>query len=282
MQDLARLARQVRAEVKADNLSLVAAGVAFYGLLAIFPAIIATVAVYGLVADPDHISAQLASATEALPQEAADLIVSQLSAAAKIDRSGLTLGLVLSLGATLWAATGGVRALLNGLNVIYDVKENRGFVRRSALALGLTVGGLVTVAAALTLVAAFPVALDRVGLEPVAAGLAEAARWLLLVILILLGLALLYRWGPARPTARRRWVTWGSAGALLVWILGSIAFSVYVANFGSYNKTYGTIAAVIVLMLWLYVSAFSVLLGAEIDAVRERDKSVTPTTPEVV
>ena len=282
MRDLARLARQVRAEVKADNLSLVAAGVAFYGLLAIFPAIIATVAVYGLVADPDHISAQLASATEALPQEAADLIVSQLSAAAKIDRSGLTLGLVLSLGATLWAATGGVRALLNGLNVIYDVKENRGFVRRSALALGLTVGGLVTVAAALTLVAAFPVALDRVGLEPVAAGLAEAARWLLLVILILLGLALLYRWGPARPTARRRWVTWGSAGALLVWILGSIAFSVYVANFGSYNKTYGTIAAVIVLMLWLYVSAFSVLLGAEIDAVRERDKSVTPTTPEVV
>jgi len=282
MRDLARLARQVRAEVKADNLSLVAAGVAFYGLLAIFPAIIATVAVYGLVADPDHISAQLASATEALPQEAADLIVSQLSAAAKIDRSGLTLGLVLSLGATLWAATGGVRALLNGLNVIYDVKENRGFVRRSALALGLTVGGLVTVAAALALVAAFPVALDRVGLEPVAAGLAEAARWLLLVILILLGLALLYRWGPARPTARRRWVTWGSAGALLVWILGSIAFSVYVANFGSYNKTYGTIAAVIVLMLWLYVSAFSVLLGAEIDAVRERDKSVTPTTPEVV
>ena len=208
--------------------------------------------------------------------------MSQLSAAAKIDRSGLTLGLVLSLGATLWAATGGVRALLNGLNVIYDVKENRGFVRRSALALGLTVGGLVTVAAALALVAAFPVALDRVGLEPVAAGLAEAARWLLLVILILLGLALLYRWGPARPTARRRWVTWGSAGALLVWILGSIAFSVYVANFGSYNKTYGTIAAVIVLMLWLYVSAFSVLLGAEIDAVRERDKSVTPTTPEVV
>jgi len=282
MRDLARLARQVRVEVKADNLSLVAAGVAFYGLLAIFPAIIATVAVYGLVADPDHISAQLASATEALPQEAADLIVSQLSAAAKIDRSGLTLGLVLSLGATLWAATGGVRALLNGLNVIYDVKENRGFVRRSALALGLTVGGLVTVAAALALVAAFPVALDRVGLEPVAAGLAEAARWLLLVILILLGLALLYRWGPARPTARRRWVTWGSAGALLVWILGSIAFSVYVANFGSYNKTYGTIAAVIVLMLWLYVSAFSVLLGAEIDAVRERDKSVTPTTPEVV
>ncbi len=280
MAELARLLRRVRDAAKADNVSLVAAGVAFYGLLAIFPALIATVTLYGLVADPDRIKEQIASATAALPPGAADLVTSQLTSVASVGRGGLTLGLVISLGATIWAASGGVRALVKGLNVIYHTEESRGFVERSSLGLGLTLGGLVAVALALTLVAAFPVILDRIGLDPVAAGFAQAARWALLAVLVVIGLSVLYRLGPDREQPRFRWVTWGTLTALGMWVLGSVGFSVYVSNFGSYNQTYGSIAAVIVLMLWLYLSALAVLVGAEIDAVRERDKDVTHTTPD--
>jgi len=158
--------------------------------------------------------------------------------------------------------------------------------RRSFLGrLGRTVvaiagGSMVAVALALTLVAAFPVILDRIGLDPVAAGFAQAARWALLAVLVVIGLSVLYRLGPDREQPRFRWVTWGTLTALGMWVLGSVGFSVYVSNFGSYNQTYGSIAAVIVLMLWLYLSALAVLVGAEIDAVRERDKDVTHTTPD--
>ena len=281
MAELARFLRRVRDAAKADNVSLVAAGVAFYGLLAIFPALIATVTLYGLVADPDRIKEQIASATAALPPGAADLVTSQLTSVASVGHGGLTLSLVISLGATIWAASGGVRALLIGLNVIYRTEESRGLVKRSSLGLGLTLGGLVVVALALTLVAAFPVILDRIGLDPVAAGFAQAARWALLAVVVVIGLSVLYRLGPDREQPRFRWVTWGTLTALGMWVLGSVGFSVYVSNFGSYNQTYGSIAAVIVLMLWLYLSALAVLVGAEIDAVRERDKDVTHTMPDI-
>jgi len=281
MAELARFLRRVRDAAKGDNVSLVAAGVAFYGLLAIFPALIATVTLYGLVADPDRIKEQIASATAALPPGAADLVTSQLTSVASVGHGGLTLSLVISLGATIWAASGGVRALLIGLNVIYRTEESRGLVKRSSLGLGLTLGGLVVVALALTLVAAFPVILDRIGLDPVAAGFAQAARWALLAVVVVIGLSVLYRLGPDREQPRFRWVTWGTLTALGMWVLGSVGFSVYVSNFGSYNQTYGSIAAVIVLMLWLYLSALAVLVGAEIDAVRERDKDVTHTMPDI-
>ncbi len=279
--ELLRLARVVRAEAKTDNVSLIAAGVAFYALLAIFPALIATVTVYGMVADPDRIKEQIASVTEALPAGAGELLTSQLTSVASVGRGGLTIGLVISLAATIWAASGGVRALLSGLNVIYDVEEDRGFLKRSTLGLSLTVAGLVVAIVALTLVAAFPTILDRMGLEPVAAGVAQGARWFLLALLVVLALAVLYRVGPNRVQPRFRWVTLGTLAAVAVWVLASLGFSIYVSNFGSFNQTYGSIAAVIVLMLWLYLSAYAVLLGAEIDAIRERDKDVTQTTPGI-
>jgi membrane protein len=264
------VARSLREEIKKDSLSLVAAGVAFYGLLAIFPAIIALVTVYGLVADPDRIAQQLKPITKVLPDQAADLLTAQLTATAQIGAGGLTLGLVISLGATVWASAGAVRALIAGLNVIFGLVESRGFLRRAVLAVALTLGAMLTVTVVLALVAAFPVVLDRIGLDPAAVAAAQALRWVLLVVVVGLGLAVLYRFGPdpaGRP--RWRWVSWGTVAALAVWILGSLGFSFYVSNFGSYNKTYGSLAAVIVLMLWLYLGAFAVLLGAEIDSVRE-------------
>jgi membrane protein len=276
--ELVRLARRVREEVKADNLSLIAAGVAFYGMLAVFPALIATVTLYGLVADPDRIRQQLGEATAALPQGAADVITGQLTSVVAVGRGGLTVGLVISLAATVWAAAGGVRALLLGLNIIFHVEEGRSLVRRCVIGLALTLGGLVAVPVALTLIAAFPVLLGRVGMHGVVAVLAQVARWVLLIVLVLGGLSTLYRWGPHRRAARWRWATPGTLVALALWGMGSVVFSAYVSNFGSYNETYGSLAAVIVLMLWLYLSAFAILVGAAVDAVRERDEHVIQAT----
>jgi membrane protein len=245
------LVKRVLAGIKRHNLSLVAAGVAYYSLLAIFPAMIAVVAIYGLVATPEEIKKQLEPVVDQLPPGAGELIAGQLTSAAEIDHSGLTLGVVISLGATLWAAAGGMRALCKGLSVIRDQEENRAFVNRATTALALTLSAMIAVMIALALVAAFPVVLNHVGLGALATGAAELARWLLLILILGLGLAVLYRWGPAGERPRWRWVSWGTSIAVLVWIIGSVGFSVYVANFGSYNKTYGSLAAVIVLMLWL-------------------------------
>ncbi|MFC7479217.1 YihY/virulence factor BrkB family protein [Luedemannella flava] len=270
MRDLIDLGKQVRDAVKRHQLPLVAAGVAFYALLAIFPAALALVAVYGLVTDPDQIDEQLAPITGQLPPGAEDLLSAQLSAIAAASSGGLTLGVVVSLLATLWAAAGGVRALITGLSIVNGQVEVRGFVKRAATSVVLTLGALVTALIVLGLVAAFPVVLRQLGLDAVAEVGAELSRWVLLVVVIGIGLAVLYHWGPVGERPPWRWVTWGTVTALVLWILGSVGFSLYVANFGRYNQMYGSLAGVIILMLWLYLSAFAVLLGAEIDAVRAR------------
>jgi len=279
MREVARIARGVRAEIRTKNLSLVAAGVAFYGLLAIFPALVAVVTVYGLVADPDRISNQLASVTAAMPGGAADLVTSQLRSIAAVGAGGLSFGLAVSLAATVWAAAGGLRALTTGLEMIYGVRPRRGFVRRAARSLTLTLAAMADAVVVLTLVAAFPVIVGRLGLSPAAALAAQGVRWILLVAAVVVGLAVLYRWAPDRPSPTGRWITWGTVTAVALWAAGSLAFSVYVGNFGRYNATYGSIAAVVVLMLWLYLSAFAVLLGAVVDALREPGAGGVATAP---
>ncbi|GAA1766351.1 YihY/virulence factor BrkB family protein [Luedemannella helvata] len=268
MRNVIETAKDVRAAVKRHQLPLVSAGVAFYAMLAIFPAMIAMVAVYGLVTDPNKIEDQLAPVAESLPAGAGELVSGQLTAVTEVDSGGLTIGLVIGLLATLWAAAGGVRALITGLSIIHGQTEEVGFVKRAATSLVLTLGALVVVLVAITLLAVFPVVLGHLGLGSVAGLGAHVGRWVLLIVLIGLGLAVLYHWGPTGERPPWHWISWGTVTALTLWILGSVAFSIYVANFGSYNETYGSIAGVIVLMLWLFLSAFAVLLGAEIDAVR--------------
>jgi len=261
------LLRRIKTEMSDDNLSLVAAGVAFYSMLAIFPAIIAVVTVYALVATPEQIEHQIRPLLKTLPPGAADLLLAPLTSAAN-HGGGLTIGLIVSLLGTLWAAAGGVSALMTGLNVIYGVHEGRNFVKLKARALSLTLVGMIAAIVALVLVAAFPVALRHLGLDPAAALGAEALRWAVLVVLIALALSAVYRFGPDRHDVRWRPATVGTVAALVVWVIASIGFSFYVSNFSNYNKAYGSLAAVIVLLLWLYLSAFAVLLGAEIDAIR--------------
>jgi len=267
--------RRLQQDMSDDNLTLVAAGVAFYSMLALFPAIIAMVTVYALVADAQQAQEQLEPVLSALPAEARNLIVPRLSQTVDASDGGLTLGLAASLLATLWAASGGMQALMTGINIIYGVKESRNYVRLKGTALGLTLGALVAAAVAIGLVAAFPVVLDWLGLDPATAVAAQALRWFTLLVLIGTGLSVMYRFGPAPHCARWQWISPGNVTAVALWLVVSLGFSLYVSSFHSYNKTYGTLAAVIVLLMWLYLSAVVVLLGAEIDAIRDESVSAT-------
>jgi membrane protein len=270
--------KRVKAEVKDDNVSLLAAGVAFYAMLAIFPAIIAVVTVYGMVADPDQVKTQVGEFAKSLPSGADQLLTTQLTSVVNAGRQALSIGLVLSLLALFWSVSSGVQGLVKSLNVIYDEKESRGFVKLRGLSLLLTLGAIVVAVVALALITVFPGAIDRLGLGQAGQVAASVARWVVLAVLVLLALGVVYRLGPDRANPRWRWVSSGAVVALVLWLLGSVGFSYYVDNFGKYNQTYGAMAAVIILLLWLFLSAFAVLLGAEFNAETERQQAGDTTT----
>ena len=270
--------KRVKAEVKDDNVSLLAAGVAFFAMLAIFPAIIALVTIYGMVADPNQVQSQVSQFTKSLPSGAGDLLTSQLTNVVQAGRQALSIGLVLSLLALLWSVSSGVQGLVKGLNVVYDERETRGFVKLRGLSLLLTLGAIVVAVVALALITVFPRVVDNLGLGQAGQLAASIARWVVLALLVLVALAVLYRFAPDRANPRWRWVSPGALVALVLWLLGSVGFSWYVDNFGKYNQTYGALAAVIILLLWLYLSAFAVLLGAELDAEIERQTARDTTT----
>jgi len=256
----------VSSRSKKDNLSLVAAGVAFYWMLAVFPAIIAAVSVYALIADPSTIKSQLDPLIKTLPPGGGDLLVGQLTATASSSHSGVSIGVIIGIVGTLFAASGGVRALMTGLNVIFERTESRNFIQLLVFSLALTLGALVIGIVALALIAAFPVVLDHIGLGAFAAVLAQIGRWIALLVVIGGSLALFYQYGTDRGRPRRPHFSIGAVVAIVIWLVGSLLFSVYVSNFSSYNKTYGALATVIVLLLWLDLSAYAVLYGAAIDA----------------
>jgi membrane protein len=270
--------KRVKAEVKDDNVGLLAAGVAFYAMLAIFPAIIAVVTVYGMVADPDQVKTQVGELAKSLPAGADELLNEQLTNVVNAGRQALSIGLALSLLALLWSVSSGVQGLIKSLNVIYDEKETRGFVKLRGLSLLLTLGAIVVAVVALALITVFPGVIDGLGLGRAGQVAASVARWVVLAVLVLLALGVVYRLGPDRANPRWRWVSPGAVVALVLWLLGSVGFSYYVDNFGKYNQTYGALAAVIILLLWLFLSAFAVLLGAEFNAETERQTARDTTT----
>lgn len=271
------VAKRVLAQVRNDQLPLIAAGVAFYAMLAMFPAFIALVSAYALVADPDQVSAQLTPIVSTLPGAAGDLVVDQLRKATQLGSGGLTLGLVLSVVGVLWSVSNGIMALIRGANLAYNEEDTREFFRLRASALLLTVAALVVGVIALGLVAAFPVVLDQLGLDTLGRSLANVARWVGLTLLIGVALAGLYRYGPDRNRARWRWVSWGAFVAMVLWLAASAAFSLYVSNFSRYHQTYGALAGVAILLLWLYLSSFIALLGAEINSEIEHQTAIDST-----
>lgn len=270
-------------EAKADQVPLLAAGVAFYSFLALFPAMIAAVMLYGLVRDPADVQRQVDELSATLPSDAASLLTTQLEALTTTSSSSLGLGLIISLVLALWSASGGVGNVMTAVNLAYDEEETRGFVKRKALALGLTLGAIVFVVVAVGMVAVAPAVLDSlVGAGPLRWTL-EVARWLGLLVAMSVALGVLYKLAPDRDAPKFRWVSIGSVVATVLWLVASLGFSLYVDNFGSYNKTYGALAGVVVLLLWLWLTMYVVLLGAEVNAEAEQqtaeDTTVGPEKP---
>jgi membrane protein len=275
-----QIVKRAWAEHKADNMPIIGGGVAFFGFLSIFPGLIALISIYGLVASPETVTQQIEDLSTQLPDEAAQLIGEQLTAIAANSGRALTVGLVVSILAALWSASGGVGNLVTAVNIAYDEVETRNFLKLRALSLGLTLGAVAFVIVAFGLLAVVPVVLDALPLGIVGTILAHVVRWTLLLAMFAGSLAVLYRAAPDRDAPRFRWVSLGAVVATVLWALVSVGFSLYVDNFGSYDKTYGTIAGVIVLMLWLYLTCYLVLLGAEINSEAEHQTAQDTTKGE--
>jgi len=273
-----QIVKRAWAENGADNMPIIGGGVAFFAFLAILPTLTATISLYGLVASPQTVAHQIESLTNNLPQDAARLISGQLSSITGSSGGALTIGLVVSILAALWSASGGVGNLIKAVNIAYDEVETRNFIKLRALSLVLTFGAIVFVLITFGLVAVFPPLIDALPLGVVGTVLAQVVRWVLLLGVMVTALSVLYRVAPDRDAPKFRWVSLGSVVVTLIWAVVSLLFSFYVNNFGSYNKTYGAIAGVIVLMLWLQITVFLVLLGAEINAEVEHQTAQDTTT----
>ncbi len=267
---LKELVRRAYTNIGKHRVLALAAGVTFYSILAIFPAIAALVGIYGLFADPTTISAHLDSVSDFLPGGAIDVIRDQLTRIASNGRSTLGLAFGFGLGVSLWSANAGLKALFDALNLIHETEEKREFIKLNAVSLAFTILGIIFALLALAAIVAIPVILNASGLEGATELLVNVGRWPVLFLVVGLVLALIYRFGPCRPDPQWRWITWGSAFASVAWIALSLLFSWYAANFGSYNATYGSLGAIMGFMVWLWLSTIVVLLGAEIDAEMER------------
>jgi membrane protein len=266
---LLQIAKNVITRIGKDNLTLVAAGVAFYAMTAIFPAIAAFVSIFGLFADPHLVQKQIADFSGLLPANSLKLLTDALESFSSKSTSSLNVALLVSLVLAIWSAKAGVASLITGLNIANEIPEKRTFVMQQLVALALTVGAVIFAVFAFAAIALLPIVIDFFPIDDGIKTTLGLGRWPLLVVLVGLGLAVVYRFGPSRENAKWRWITWGAAIATALWIIGSAAFSIYVSRFGSYDATYGSLAAPVILLLWFWLSALFVLVGAEIDAEME-------------
>ncbi|MGU3662195.1 YihY/virulence factor BrkB family protein [Methylobacterium fujisawaense] len=263
-------------DIGENRIMLVSAGVTFFALLAIFPAVAALVSVYGLVADASTINDQLASLQGILPQGALEIVGDQVKSLNEKGNATLGLSLIVGIALSVWSANGGMKHIFDALNLVYNEREKRNFVVLNLVSLAFTAGALLFLILALGAVVVLPVVFEFIGIGKDAWWLA-LLRWPVLLLAVLGGLAVLYRYGPSRDAPRWRWVTAGSALAAVLWLGGSLLFSWYVANFGSYNKTYGSLGAAIGFMTWIWISTTIVLLGAQVNAEMEHQTAEDTT-----
>ena len=261
-----------------DRIVAIAAGVTFYSILALFPGIAALVALYGLFADPNTISGHLSSLTGVLPEGALDVIGTEVGRVAAQGSKSLGMTFIVGLLVAIWSANAGVKAVFDALNMVYDEREKRGIVKLNAISLAFTIGAIMFFLLALGAMVILPLVLGYFGLSAAAEQIANVTRWPALVLVVGFALAVLYRFGADRAKPRWRWVTWGSAFATVSWLAASMLFSYYALHFGNYNKTYGSLGAVIGFMVWIWISMIVILLGAEINAQMEHQTAKDTTT----
>ncbi len=273
-----QVTRRAFKESSADNLGIMAGGIAYAAFLAIFPAMIAGISLFGLVADPATIAQQAEGVIAALPETAQPLLRDQIVSLTQTSGGALSWSLAISILLALWSASSGTSSLMTGINIAYDEQESRNFVKLRGTALLLTLGGIIFVLLTLALVAVVPPVLSALQLGTFINVIVQVVRWVLLVVLIIVALAVVYRLAPDRDAPQFTWTSVGALVAAVLWVVASLGFSLYVNNFGSYNKTYGALAGVVVLLLWLYLTSYIILLGAEINAESEKQTKKDTTT----
>ena len=274
---------RVWTQIGEDNVSIVAAGVAFYVMLALFPAITAFVSLFGLIADPAQVQAQFENLRGVIPDDGWRILNDQLTAVASARPGKLGISALVALVLALWSAGAGVRAMMTALNIAYHEREKRNFLRFYGTAFLFTIGIALLGIISLGVIVIVPVLLNLVDLGGITQMVVKLVPWLVLAGFVVVALGVLYRYGASRHEPKTRWVSWGAILATVLWIGASLLFTIYVANFGSYNETYGALGAVVVLLFWLWISAFIVLLGAELNAEMEhqteRDTTVGRPKP---
>jgi membrane protein len=265
------------------NVYLVAAGIGFFGMLALFPAIAALVGIYGLASDPSVIMDQMRLMRQFLPGDAYSLIEEQVTQLLAADRQTLSIASLVAIGFAIWSARMGVGAMLDGVNITYSERNERGFLAYYAVSFLMTLVFVSVVLCAIAGIVIMPAMLKTMRLGTEAEWVVAMVRWPIVVASVMLGLGILYRYGPQRTEARLPWITWGAGLATVLWLIGSLVFSWYVSKFADYNATYGSLGAIVGLMLWFYVGSYAVLLGAELNAEMEhhtvRDTTVGPEKP---
>jgi membrane protein len=270
-------------EMNSDRLLSIAGGVSFFVLLAIFPAVTALVSAYGLFFNTSTITDNLSLLNDVVPDNVLSIVHEQTSRIASNSGRALSVGFVVGIVASLWSAMSGVKAIIDALNVIYEQKEGRNILKLNLVALVFTLAGFAAFLLAIAAIVVLPLILSPIGLGSMTETLTRIARWPVLLVVLLIGLAVLYRYGPDRRAARWQWVSVGSVFAAVTWIVASFLFSWYLTSFANYNATYGSLGAVVGLMIWLWISTIVVLLGAELNAEIEhqtaRDSTVGDEKP---
>lgn len=274
---------RVWGSISRNRVPLIAAGTAFYLLLAIFPAIAALVSIYGLFADPSTIQAHIDLLRGVVPVEGMEIIERQLATFTEQDTGSFGLAFVIGLAVSIWFANNGIRTLFQAMNIAYEEREKRGTVRLILTSLAATVCGILFVIVVLVLIGITPAILAAVRLNSLTDTLISVLRWPVLLILAAIGISLLHRYGPSRNPAKWRWISWGSVGGALAWVLVSLAFSWYLENFGNYDATYGSLGAVVGLMIWFWISCLilivSAVVNAEIEHQTMKDTTIPPDRP---
>lgn len=274
------IALRVKERLTKDHVAIVSAEIAFYFFLALFPAIAASLSIYGLIMAPEQVEQQMNQLTNVLPEQAHQMLGGLLERQAEKTESSLGWSLIFSVLISLWSANKGTKAVFEGVNIAYNETDDRGFLRGNGITFMFTMGGIFIGFIAIAVVAIFPLIIDRIGLPPILETITQFLLWPILAMIVILALAGVYKVAPYRESPEFRWTSVGAIVATIFWLAGSLLLSFFVSNFGSFDETYGSFAAVIILMLWFFLTGFIILLGAEINSEMEHQTSCDTTTGE--
>ena len=264
-----KVLKRVKERNVEDNIPIISAGVAFYAFLALFPGIMALFSIYGLATDAQSAQEQITRLANVMPEESISILEGRMDKLMETSISALGWGTTFGFLIALWSANRGIKSLFTGLDVAYRVDNGRGFIKQNALTLAFTLGIILVIIVSLAFIVLFPVLVNTIELPGIIGTLVTWLRWPLLGIIVITAISIIYKYGPARETPGFRWVVLGASIATFLWLIASWGFSLYVANFGNFSEMYGSLSAVVILLLWLFISSLIILVGGELNSATE-------------